>query len=81
MNTKRSILIENNINSVQLIKITSIIFVFILLISGYYVCDDAVISFVVAENIFQGYGAVYNIDERVQIQTNPIWTFVPCTIG
>jgi len=71
---------HNSINeqpsSVWLIKVSSIIFVFILLISGYYVCDDAVISFVVAENIFQGFGPVYNIDERVQIQTNPMWTFI-----
>lgn len=48
----------------------------VMLAKSYYVCDDALISFAIAENFFRGYGFTYNILERVQVQTNPLWTAV-----
>ena len=38
--------------------------------------DDAYISFRVAENLIEGYGLRWNVAERVQAFTNPLWTLV-----
>jgi len=38
--------------------------------------DDAFISFRVAENLVEGYGLRWNVAERVQAFTNPLWTLV-----
>ncbi|MGE4056046.1 MAG: hypothetical protein AB7F99_14715, partial [Vicinamibacterales bacterium] len=36
---------------------------------------DAYISFRVSENLINGYGPRWNVDERVQVFTNPLWMF------
>ncbi len=38
-----------------------------------WVCDDAYITFRVVENLWSGNGLRWNIDERVQAYTNPLW--------
>jgi len=38
-----------------------------------WVCDDAYISFRVIDNLVNGYGLRWNIDERVQAFSNPLW--------
>src|SRR5687768_10793862 len=38
-----------------------------------WVTEDAFISFRVARNLVDGYGPVFNIDERVEAHTNPLW--------
>lgn len=43
---------------------------------GYYVSDDARISFAIAENIFNGFGPVYTPNDRVQVHSNPLWTYL-----
>ena len=40
-----------------------------------WVAEDAVISFRVIDNLLNGYGPVYNVGERVQVFTNPLFTF------
>lgn len=40
------------------------------------VMEDAYISFRVTDNIVQGYGPTWNIMERVQPFTNPLWTLL-----
>lgn len=35
--------------------------------------EDAFISFRVVDNLISGYGPVYNIDERVEAYTHPLW--------
>jgi hypothetical protein len=39
------------------------------------VCDDAYISFRVADNFVHGYGLRWNVDERVAVFTHPLWLF------
>lgn len=39
-----------------------------------WVCDDAYISFVYARNIWEGNGWVFQLGERVEGFSNPIWT-------
>lgn len=61
--------------SPELSLILSVAFVLFSL-NYFYVCDDAKITFRVAENFIQGYGLTYNIDERVQAYSNPLWLFM-----
>lgn len=39
-------------------------------------CDDAYISFRAVENLVSGYGPVWNVGERVQVFTHPLWLFL-----
>ena len=45
-----------------------------------WLSDDAYISFRVTDNILNGYGPVWNIAERVQVYTHPLWLAV-CTVA
>jgi arabinofuranosyltransferase len=38
-----------------------------------WISDDAFITFRTADNIVHGYGARWNVDERVQSYTHPLW--------
>jgi arabinofuranosyltransferase len=53
----------------------TIIFAYIFLMHT-WVGDDAYITFRVVDNMLNGYGPVWNVDERVQVYTNPLWMFV-----
>jgi arabinofuranosyltransferase len=39
-------------------------------------CDDAFITLRTVDNFIQGYGLVWNVGERVQAYTHPLWMFV-----
>jgi hypothetical protein len=41
-----------------------------------WVCDDAFVSFRYAEHLIRGEGLVFNLGERVEGYTNPLWTVV-----
>jgi arabinofuranosyltransferase len=41
-----------------------------------WVAEDAFISFRVVHNFVEGHGLRWNIDERVQVFTNPLWTLL-----
>jgi arabinofuranosyltransferase len=41
-----------------------------------WLCDDAFISLRTASNFLHGYGLRWNVDERVQTFTHPLWLFV-----
>lgn len=50
--------------------------VLFLLIAGYrqrWVAEDAFISLRVVENILAGHGPVFNIGERIEVYTHPLW--------
>ena len=53
-----------------------LIFFAIVVLRNAWVCDDAYISFRVIDNFVNGYGLTWNICERVQAFTNPLWVFV-----
>ncbi len=38
-----------------------------------WLCDDAYISFRVVDNFVNGYGLTWNVQERVQAYTHPLW--------
>jgi arabinofuranosyltransferase len=41
-----------------------------------WICDDAYIGFRVADNFAHGYGLTWNVAERVQVYTAPLWILV-----
>lgn len=49
-----------------------LLFVFVLARTA-WMCDDAFITLRVVDNIANGYGPVWNTDERVQVYTHPLW--------
>ncbi len=51
------------------------LFVFVFL-SNAWVAEDAYISFRTVDNFLNGYGLTWNVDERVQAYTHPMWMFV-----
>ncbi|MBD3258661.1 hypothetical protein GF377_09535 [candidate division GN15 bacterium] len=48
----------------------------VVLLRTAWVCDDAYISFRVVDNFVNGYGLTWNVTERVQAFTNPLWVLV-----
>ena len=51
------------------------VFLFALFQSA-WLCDDAFISFRTADNFIHGYGLTWNVQERVQTYTHPLWLFL-----
>jgi len=50
----------------------------IALVRTAWLSDDAYITFRTADNVIHGYGPVWNVDERVQTYTHPLWLAI-CT--
>lgn len=48
----------------------------VVLIRTAWVCDDAYITMRAVDNFVNGYGPVYNVGERVQSFTHPLWMFL-----
>jgi arabinofuranosyltransferase len=48
----------------------------VMLVRTAWICDDAYISLRVVDNFVGGYGLRWNVDERVQVFTHPLWLFV-----
>lgn len=53
-----------------------IFFYLMVVLRNAWVCDDAYISFRVVDNFVNGFGLRWNIAERVQAFTNPLWVLV-----
>lgn len=53
-----------------------ILLFFIMVMRVSWLNDDAYITFRAVENFVNGYGPVYNIGERVQVFTHPLWMFL-----
>jgi arabinofuranosyltransferase len=48
----------------------------IVFIANCWIGDDAFITFRVSDNLIHGYGPRWNVAERVQVFTNPLWMFL-----
>jgi arabinofuranosyltransferase len=48
----------------------------VVLFRSAWLCDDAFISFRTADNFVHGYGLTWNVHERVQTYTHPLWLFL-----
>lgn len=64
-----------NITGMLLVGLAMIAFLHTLLATA-WLCDDAHISYRVADNLVNGYGPRWNVAERVQAYTHPLWLAV-----
>jgi arabinofuranosyltransferase len=69
--TLRSRRVSGRIGFVLAAVLFSIVF-----IANCWIGDDAFITFRVSENLIDGYGPRWNVAERVQVFTNPLWMFL-----
>ena len=64
------------------LRVGSAVAIAVLLIAAWtllitaWVCDDAYISFRVIDNFVNGYGLRWNVAERVQTYSNPLWVLL-----
>src|SRR3989338_1239111 len=61
---------ENLIKSISVLLLTFVVY------RNAWLCDDAYITFRTVYNFVNGYGLTWNIAERVQVYTNPLWMFL-----
>jgi arabinofuranosyltransferase len=48
----------------------------VLLVRRAWICDDAYITFRTVDNLIHGYRLTWNVTERVQVFTHPLWMFM-----
>lgn len=61
------------VHAERLVYRVGLLLLLIALLRTAWVCDDAYITFRTVDNIVNGYGAVWNVAERVQAYTHPLW--------
>lgn len=66
---------SKNISLTTIHILLLIIFSLIVFITA-WLCDDAFITFRTVENFVNGFGLVWNVGERVQAYTHPLWMFI-----
>src|SRR3990172_2306461 len=60
----------------NLIKLIFVLLLSFVIYRNAWLCDDAYITFRTVYNFVNGYGLTWNIVERVQVYTNPLWMFL-----
>ena len=60
-------------NNIALIVV--LILTLIILVNNAWIGDDAYITFRTIDNFINGHGLTWNINERVQVYTHPLWMF------
>jgi len=61
---------------------TAVIVVFVwMVIRDAWLCDDAFITFRVVDNFHNGFGLRWNVVDRVQVFTHPLWCFLLIALG
>jgi arabinofuranosyltransferase len=59
--------------SKQIALFGGLVLAFIILLRNVWAGDDAFITLRVVDNLFHGYGLTWNVVERVQVYTHPLW--------
>src|SRR5947209_2599838 len=67
--------VSNSRKSKSLIALALAFFLFIITRDS-WLSDDAYITFRTVDNFIHGYGLTWNVDERVQVYTHPLWMFL-----
>lgn len=60
----------------SILIVSLLVILAVCLIRNAWVGDDAYISFRTVDNFVNGYGLTWNVDERVQAFTNPLWVLL-----
>lgn len=63
------------------VEILLFLAVTLVLIKTAWLCDDAYITFRTVDNFINGYGLTWNVAERVQAYTHPLWMFLLSAIS
>ena len=66
----------NKIRLYNYITLTFILGLIFVILKNAWVCDDSYITFRVIDNFVNGYGLRWNVGERVQAFTNPLWLLI-----
>ncbi len=56
--------------------IFALVFFFFVMMKNAWLSDDAYITLRTVDNFIHGYGLTWNVDERVQTYTHPLWMFL-----
>lgn len=67
---------RNDSRKYQPILIAFVIILGIIIIKNAWISDDAFITFRTVDNFIHGYGLTWNVGERVQAYTHPLWMFI-----
>ena len=67
---------EKSKRNITLISIVGIIFFLFVAIRRAWMCDDAFITLRTIDNFVNGYGLTWNVTERVQAYTHPLWMLI-----
>jgi arabinofuranosyltransferase len=62
--------------SMRIILVAMLAIYAVIVIRNAWISDDAYITFRTIENFIHGFGLTWNVDERVQTYTHPLWLFV-----
>lgn len=65
----------------QIIVVAALAFAMCVVLANFWLCDDAFITLRVVDNFFEGHGLRWNVFERVQAYTHPLWLFLLSFIG
>lgn len=65
--------IRRRLSLVQVARLLTLLTFCLVLFRTAWMCDDAFITLRVVDNFANGYGLVWNTDERVQAYTHPLW--------
>ena len=60
----------------RLIALACLLLFVVVLVRTAWVSDDEYITFRTVENVARGQGLTWNVDERVQTYTHPLWLFL-----
>ena len=60
----------------NIIIITLISFYVLIVVISAWLSDDAYITFRTIDNFVHGFGLTWNVSERVQVYTHPLWMFI-----
>jgi arabinofuranosyltransferase len=73
--------IRGNLKKVYLILVVGLIVLNVaFIVNRAWVSDDSYITFRVVDNFLNGYGLTWNVNERVQVFTHPLWVFFITTM-
>lgn len=69
-------MIMKKLRSISIIEITALLLFAAVLVRTAWISDDAFITLRTVDNFVNGFGLTWNINERVQAYTHPLWMFV-----
>ncbi len=64
------------VSALAFVKVVAVLFTLFIILLNSWVDEDAFVTYRAISNFISGYGLRFNIDERVQAFTHPLWLFI-----